>query len=298
MAIITFIGFGEAASAIVQGWNCADHQIKTFDVKLSKEATQPELLQRCKRYGVAPRYTAKDAVVDADFVFSTVTADQALVAAESVLQSIGAGVYYFDLNSCAPSTKQAAAQCIEQSGAHYIDVAVMAPVHPGLNKVPLLISGAQAAQALPLLTEFPMNPKLVDGAVGAASSVKMLRSVMVKGLEALTAECTLAAVAAGVEADVFASLNKSHAGSDWDAQAAYNFERSVVHGERRAAEMREVAKTLDALNLPNNMVNATVEWQSRLGKIDLERGELDTKQGSRPIAEALLKRLLESESKE
>ncbi len=87
---------------------------------------------------------------------------------------------------------------------------------------------------------------IVPGAVGAASSIKMIRSVMVKGLEALTAECFLAADAAGVTEAVRASLDASWPGTDWGAKADYNLERMMAHGIRRAAEMEEVAKTLDA----------------------------------------------------
>ncbi len=106
--------------------------------------------------------------------------------------------------------------------------------------------------------------------IGEASSIKMLRSVMIKGLEALTAECMLAARRAGVEQQVLASLQASDPGIDWTARSAYNLERMLVHGKRRAAEMREVAMTLSELNLPNRMALATVDWQSQLGELDVD----------------------------
>ena len=118
---------------------------------------------------------------------------------------------------------------------------------------------------------------MVAGEVGAASSIKMIRSVMVKGLEALTAECALAAVAAGVEDEVLGSLMKSHPGTDWPARVAYNFERAIIHGKRRAAEMEEVAKTLADLRLPADMARATVDWQRRIADtgVEIPEGAVD-----------------------
>ncbi len=72
----------------------------------------------------------------------------------------------------------------------------------------------------------------------------MVRSVMVKGIEALTAEMILAADAAGVTEGVLASL-----GGDWAAKADYNLDRMLAHGTRRAAEMEEVAQTLQELGI-------------------------------------------------
>ena len=54
-----------------------------------------------------------------------------------------------------------------------------------------------------ILEKLPMDVKIIEGPVGKASSIKMVRSIMVKGLEALTAECALAAVEADVLDEVF-----------------------------------------------------------------------------------------------
>jgi 3-hydroxyisobutyrate dehydrogenase-like beta-hydroxyacid dehydrogenase len=113
----------------------------------------------------------------------------------------------------------------------------------------------------------------------------MIRSIMVKGLEALTAECVLAAVAAGVEEEVLASLMRSHSGIDWQAQAAYNFERAMVHGARRAAEMEEAARTVADLGLPDDMARATVQWQRRIAGAGVTASE---EFGAKTLAERLL----------
>jgi 3-hydroxyisobutyrate dehydrogenase-like beta-hydroxyacid dehydrogenase len=146
----------------------------------------------------------------------------------------------------------------------------MSPVHPAGLGVPLLVSGPHAvAGAEALVASGFTQVCIVEGAVGAASSIKMIRSVMVKGLEALTAECFLAADAAGVTDAVRASLNASWPGTDWGEKADYNLDRMMVHGTRRAAEMEEVVKTLDALGTGSAMTRGTVERQRAIGALGL-----------------------------
>ncbi|MDX1780048.1 MAG: DUF1932 domain-containing protein [Thalassovita sp.] len=264
---IAFIGLGEAASAIISGLgDDLPPRISAYDIKSDDPGTAPEIENRAAGLGITCCACSADAIGDADIVFCTVTADQALSAAETGARHIRTGAYWCDLNSCAPSSKQAASEMINAAGGRYVDVAVMAPVHPGLNMVPCLLSGPHAETIAPELSDLPMNVRVVGDAVGRASSIKMIRSVMVKGMEALTAECALAAVAAGVEDEVIPSLAKGQWGLDVAARAGYNFERSLRHGLRRAAEMDEVTRTLADLGLPNGMASETADWQRRIAE--------------------------------
>ena len=280
---------GEAGSAIVSGWGqTGERPIRAYDIKSDAPQTTATMTARYRRLGIDGCTNDAEAVQGAELVFSTVTADQAVAAARSAAPHLERGAFWCDLNSCAPSSKHRAAQFIEAEGGRYVDVAVMAPVHPKLNMVPLLICGPHAETVGPLLAELPMSARIVAGGVGAASSIKMIRSVMIKGLEALTAECMLAAVAAGVEEEVLASLARTYPGTDWSARAAYNFERTMVHGARRAAEMEEVAKTLTDLGLPDDMVRATVCWQRRIAAADVTAPEDARTAGAKALADLLL----------
>lgn len=158
-----------------------------------------------------------------------------------------------------------------------MDVAVMAPVAAKKNLVPLFISGGKAASALAALEKLPMNARVIDGPVGRASSVKMVRSIMVKGLEALTAECAIAAIEADVLDEVFASLSEGHPYFNISTHAMYNLERSLSHGKRRAEELREVSKMLDDLGLINHMSKAAANWQKKLGSLEKSTSISDIK---------------------
>jgi 3-hydroxyisobutyrate dehydrogenase-like beta-hydroxyacid dehydrogenase len=273
---IALIGFGEAAAAFAGG---AGWDVGAFDLKTRSPDTRAAKLAEYEAAGVDARDTLADAIGEADFVFSLVTADQAPLAAQDAAPLMKAGALFFDFNSVAPGTKRGAAQAIEGAGGRYVDVAVMSPVDPARRTTPLLLSGPHAEEAAAILRDLGFTKvRVVAGPVGSSSSIKMIRSVMVKGLEALTTEMILAAHAAGVRDEVVASLNASWPGTDWAKHADYNLDRMMVHGIRRAAEMEEVVKTLEGLGTGAQMTRGTVVRQRAIGTlgIDPPRG-LDAK---------------------
>ena len=213
--------------------------------------------------GVTPASSPGECLIGTALALSLVTADQALPAAAAYAHYLSPGAIWCDMNSVAPETKRAAAQAVEAAGGHYVDVAVLAPVDPARMAVPLLLAGNAARRAEVLLRAAGFsNIRVVGEDVGRASAIKMIRSVMVKGIEALTAEMMLAAQAAGVEDEVLASLDASQKSvSSWRERADYNIERMVTHGLRRAAEMEESAKTLASLGVEPVMTAATVRRQ-------------------------------------
>lgn len=273
---IAFVGFGEAAMAFRSGWgDQAPSEIRAFDIKSLASPTARAMKDRYAAIGVAGADSLSAALEGASVAFSLVTADQALVAARQAAEVLPKGLLWLDCNSCSPDTKRAAAEAIEGAGGAYVDVAVMAPVHPKKHHVPLLVSGPHAEMAEAILRSLDMRPTIVGGGIGGASAVKMLRSVMIKGLEALTAECFLAARKAGVEEAVIASLQASDPGIDWNKRGSYNLERMMAHGNRRAAEMAEVVATIEALGLPARMAHAAESWQAAIGAMGLAAGEDD-----------------------
>jgi 3-hydroxyisobutyrate dehydrogenase-like beta-hydroxyacid dehydrogenase len=269
-APLTFIGFGEAAQAFCEGWGDAPPAaLRAHDVKSQRIDTAAAKRADFQRFAVAGYADTARAVEGAGAVISVVTADQALIAARAIADAVAPGTLVFDCNSVAPGTKQEAARLVEAAGGRYVDVAVMAPVRPALLAVPLLIAGPHAAAGHAYLTALGFRGRVVGDAIGAASAIKMIRSIMIKGLEALTAECLLSARAAGLDEEVVASLDESFPGWDWRTRGDYNLDRMLVHGTRRAAEMRESALTAAALGQTGSMAAATADWQQRLGALGL-----------------------------
>ena len=255
---VTLIGFGEAGESFARapGWR---GETRGWDLLPERRAAMAEC-------GVAAGRDAAAALGEAEMVLSLVTADAALEAARQYAPLLPKGALWCDMNSVAPQTKREAAAAVEAAGGRYVDVAVMAPVDKGLA-VPLLLAGPHAAAALPLLGALGFtNLRVIGEEVGRASAIKMIRSVMVKGIEALSWECAAAAEAADVYDEIAASLDASEKPVGWATRFAYNRERMETHGLRRAAEMEEVARTLEGLGVEPVMTRGTVQRQRAAAK--------------------------------
>jgi 3-hydroxyisobutyrate dehydrogenase-like beta-hydroxyacid dehydrogenase len=263
---IAFIGYGEAGKAMAAGLReegVAD--IAAWDI-LFPQAAGAELAEAAKRCGVRVTTSAADAVRDAGIVIAAVTAASSYEAAQSVAGHLQGKPLYLDVNSVSPGRKHVTATLLGDE-ARYVDVAIVSAIYPARHKSPMMLAGPYAATAAPVLTALGMKTQVVGDEVGAAAAIKMIRSVMIKGIEALTLECFLAAVRAGVADQVAASLHNNYPGVDWHKMSEYNIERMANHGIRRAAEMREVADTLRELGVAPLMTAGTIERQQQLGEI-------------------------------
>jgi 3-hydroxyisobutyrate dehydrogenase-like beta-hydroxyacid dehydrogenase len=273
---ISFIGFGEAGQAIAAGLREGGiEQIAAWDI-LFPAAEGAALKAAGETMGVRLAASAADAVAETDMVISAVTAASSLEAAASIAPHLSGTPWYLDINSVSPGRKQATEKLLAGK-ARYVDVAVIAPIHPKRHKTPLLIAGPHAAAIAPLLEEMEMTLKVVPGETGKAAAIKMIRSVMIKGLEALTLECFLAAERAGLVEEVAVSMKNNYPTLDFGKMADYNIERMASHGERRAAEMEESCVTLRELGIDPAMTEGTVARQremGRIGKIDAVRSTL------------------------
>jgi len=265
---IAFIGFGEAGQTISRGLlGDSKPAIRTYDILFGQPGGAP-LEAAARSLGVALARDHADAVRGAGLVFLAVTASSSLEAARSCLPGLSKGQLFLDVNSVSPQRKIETAALVAPSGAAYVDVAVMAPVAPYLHKVPCLIGGPGAAALAPRAAALGMKMEFVSPEVGQASAIKMFRSIVVKGLEAILVESMTASSEYGVEARVLASLQETFPGIDWEKLAGYMIERVVSHGKRRAAEMREVAATLEGIGLEPTMAAATAarqQWIADLG---------------------------------
>lgn len=272
---VSFIGFGEAGQAIASGLReTGIERIAAWDI-LFPVAEGARLKAAGESMGVRLANSAADAVRETDMIISAVTAASSLEAARSVEPHLTGSPYYLDINSVSPGRKQETAKLLGDK-ARYVDVAVIAPIHPARHRTPLLIAGPHAEAIAPLLNEMEMTLRVVSAETGKAAAIKMVRSVMIKGIEALTLECFLAASRAGLLDEVTTSLKNNYPGVDWPRMSEYNLERMASHGERRAAEMEESAATLRELGLDPLMVDSTVKRQREMGAI----GQRDTVRAS------------------
>ena len=260
---IGHVGYGEVGTTLSQALEAqAPAGLLAWDIVLPDPARGPAMAARARAAGVEPCDSAAALYAKANVVISAVTASNTYAAAEDAGRWIRPGSYYFDLSSASPDTKARAAKLVERSGAHYVEAGVMTSVPPYGIRVPMVIGGKKAAELARLLAPFGFALEVVSETIGVASAIKMCRSVIIKGMEALVIESFTSARKYGVEARVLESLKETFPGLDWEQQGAYFFHRVVKHGKRRAEEMREAAVTVREAGFDPFMAAATAEKQA------------------------------------
>lgn len=265
---IGFIGFGEAGYHLAKGLRGAGiTKLCAYDINTHTPKLGPRIVQRAGDTEVALLESSERLTSECDILLSVVTAGSATEAAAQTAPFLQARHYYADLNSVSPETKRTIEQTIAATGARFVEAAVMASLPSYGHKVPMLLGGAHARGFADMLAPVGMRFEVVSDQVGAAVAVKMCRSIVVKGLEALLFECVLGASRYGADERVFASLDETIPGLNWSKLAGYMMSRVIEHGERRARELEEVAATLRVAGIEPMMAEAIVrrqDWGAQL----------------------------------
>jgi 3-hydroxyisobutyrate dehydrogenase-like beta-hydroxyacid dehydrogenase len=255
------VGYGEVGKIFASGLKPFVAEVSAWDLKFAKATTAEAETGHARANGVRACASLGELCAGSDLVISAVTASNTLAVAAEAAAWLPAGALFLDLNSASPGTKQQAAAAIDARGAHYVEAGVMTSVPPHGVKVPMLLGGAQAAALAALLQSWGLEATAVSDRIGVASAIKMCRSVMIKGLEALVIESYATARAYGVEEHVLPTLQETFPSIDWNQQGAYFFSRVVQHGKRRAEEMREAANTVREAGFEPFMAAATADKQ-------------------------------------
>lgn len=257
---IGLVGYGEVGKIFSSGLQEASGRaVYAWDLKFADPALREAELQHAAAHRIAPCAGAADLAGKVALIISAVTASNTLAVAQELARCIRPGTLFLDLNSASPGTKAQCAALIDTAGGHYVEAGVMTSVPPYGIKVPMLLGGAKAAELAAVLGTWGMDAKPVAEQIGVASAIKMCRSVMIKGLEALVIESYTTARAYGVEEHMIPTLYETFPGIDWNAQGAYFFSRVAQHGKRRAEEMRESANTVAEAGFTPYMAAAIAE---------------------------------------
>jgi len=236
---VGLVGYGEVGRILAEDLRKDGVRVSAYDIKLGDDRAKP-LRDHAEGIGVALASSHADLAAQADLIVSAVTASQAVPVAQACVPGLKQGAWFLDFNSASPGAKQRAAALIDGAGGCYVEGAVMTSLPPYRIKVPLLLGGPGARELSPLLIELGFNAKVASDQLGVASAVKMCRSIMIKGMEAMVIESFTTARAYGVEDAVLASLKETFPGIDWEKQGAYFFQRVIEHGRRRSEEVRVV----------------------------------------------------------
>ncbi|HYW03423.1 MAG TPA: DUF1932 domain-containing protein [Gammaproteobacteria bacterium] len=287
---VGLLGYGEVGRILAEDLPRSGVEVPVAcDLKVGTAREGP-LVEHARRNGVRLG-RSPDVFEDVDLIFSAVTASETLAAARTCSGHVS-GRWFVDVSSASPGTKVAASDAVAGGGGRYVETAFMSTVAARRLAVPLLLGGPFAEAGVPVLRALGFESVRVASArPGVAAATKLCRSVMIKGLEALTLECYSAARAWGVDEAVLGSLADTFPEIDRERRGRYLFQRTMQHGRRRADEMREAARTVAEVGLPGWMCQASARWQDWIAARTLE-DELDAlleRSGDwRSVADAML----------
>ena len=284
---IALIGLGEVGLAVAEDLlekTELDLQLWDAQFGVAGSAAEAHWASLASSGRVSRAADAASAAAGCQLVMSMVTAEQAVPAAESVLAGLSAQTWFVDLNSISPAAKKQLSEMVMATGGRFVEASVMSPIPPKRSNAPILLGGPHAAafEAIGQRLGFS-DMRATSTELGIAAATKMCRSVIIKGMEALVTESLLAARHYGVDEVVLASLNNLFPRPDWPEHAHYLITRSLLHGERRAAEMREVAKTIEQAGVSPWMSAACAERQDWAAQFKAQLSETELK----PLLDAI-----------
>jgi putative dehydrogenase len=184
-------------------------------------------------------------IANADIILSIVPPGEAIALAERpapVLTASASKPIFADCNAIDPGTMEKVASIIARTGAGCVDGAIFgSPPAPGKAGPKIYFSG-HAAGALAPLGDLGLRIGIMDGPIGAASSLKMSYAGITKGLAAIAAAMMLAAERAGAGDALYEEFAESQ------PQLLARFKTTLPDmypkAYRWVVEMREIATFL------------------------------------------------------
>jgi 3-hydroxyisobutyrate dehydrogenase len=267
--VIALLGFGEAGSAIARGlaaetgWrgpvkpgDNAPRRLIAIDPALDKDARGTALGTEARRLDIAIADGYTGALSDADLVICAVQGEHALEAAAAAAPLLKKGAHYLDLCTVTGRMAEEDRAAIEAAGGRYVDVAVMGGFFKSGIKAKMLVAGPDAEAAVAWMNASGFDAKYLGPRSGSASSVKMVRSVVMKGLEALGVEALVTADRQGILEEVLDCFSDVDL-VDFRDHLASLVQTHVVHARRRWEEMGLVARTLEETGVEPLMTRIT-----------------------------------------
>jgi 3-hydroxyisobutyrate dehydrogenase-like beta-hydroxyacid dehydrogenase len=252
MTKVAVVGLGEAGRLYAKGF--ADNGIAVSGYDPFTTFEHP---------GVTQFSSLEEAVRDADIVISLVGATASSSVTQEFAPYLAEGTVVADLNTGSPALKQELAATVQQQGALFADVAVLAPVPRAGHLTPLMVSGEGSEKLTAFLTPLEVPVDNIGGGAGDAASRKLIRSVFMKGLAVTIIESVNAAKVAGCEDWIMGQII-GELGEGSGPFVERLISGSKTHAARRIHEVADASAYLTEIEQPSWVSQAAEHWLKRL----------------------------------
>jgi len=250
---IAILGLGEAGShfardlaelgILVQGWDPNPQRPLPADFVLAASNAE--------------------AVKGADFIFSVNLSTVSEEVAREILPVLQPWQVFLEMNTSAPGKKQTIAEILQSSGVQFVDLAIMAPVPPTGIRTPMLAAGPGAVLFQEKMSAYPLQIEVLpDAAIGTAAELKLLRSIVYKGIAGVIYEAVEVGQVFGQEAYIREQICSIIGGKDELIERFVT--GTYTHAARRREEMAAVVEMLEAQQLDPLMSKATRDQLEKL----------------------------------
>jgi 3-hydroxyisobutyrate dehydrogenase-like beta-hydroxyacid dehydrogenase len=252
------IGYGEVGSGIGSGLRKAGlEHVVAYDVAAFEGTFSALIQKRAADAGVRLVRTPKELAHEADVIIVAVPGSECIEAAKAFAGVLDAHHVYVDIGSATPRVKRTVGDVLAPNGTQVADGGIMgSPLNDGY-RILIKGSGPAAPAFADALVPWGMRFDILSDVLGAGSGIKIIRSVVMKGMEALFIECALGASRQGIEDDVFASIAEFMDARPFMETVKFLLRTDVIHAGRRAEEAAMSAEALEEVGIEPVMTRST-----------------------------------------
>lgn len=265
------IGYGEIGNGIGAGLRAQGFDaIFAYDIAAFEGPFAALIQGRARDAGVSLVRSSAALAQATDYVIAAVPGSETVIAAASIAPHLTARHAYLDIASATPNVKREVGEALRPSGARVGDGGIMgSPLQDG-HRILIKISGPAAAAFHAALTPWGMRLDVVSETLGAGSGIKIMRSVVMKGLEALLVECAVGSARHGIQDEVFASVSEFLDARPFMETIAFFLRTDVIHAERRGEEVAMSADALEEVGLKPVMSRASARTLQTVAEMHLK----------------------------
>jgi len=271
------LGGGTVGQCYAQALAAQGHTISGFADPQPGEALQALAGRLGAGLHAAPGAWMHEAELAVSAVFGTV----ALEVARQAFPHLQRGALYVDMTTADPDDMRQAEQEAEACGHRFVDVAITGAVNLSGARTPLLCSGTAAQEVAALLAACGAPIRPVGARPGDAASLKLLRSIFTKGMEALAVECLVTAEQKGLRAELHDVLLDIDQGSLRETMESM-VRTHIPHAGRRRNEVVEAQRQMQLSGVQPLVLPAVQQLFERT-----VQGQAGTPYGGSSTADAL-----------
>lgn len=237
--------------------------------------------ERAKKFELRDAHSLRELCAQCSIILSVCPPHAAESVANQVAETGFSGLYV-EANAIAPQRTITIGERLSEAGVSFVDGGIIGlPAwKPGATR--LYVSGPRAGEIPACFSAGPLDTKVLDGAIGKASSLKMCYAAYSKGTAALL--CAIVATAENLDVREALFQQWTHDDAAFVDQVEKKMRDVTSKAWRWAPEMEEISQTFSEAGIPGEFHAAAAVIYRRLARFK----DAATKPALEEIVDALL----------